>query len=62
MSQGASDSTFLRLGGIPSYVFSGVFLDSDDVRAHGRDERIRATSFDEGIEFMYQLIRELAAK
>jgi acetylornithine deacetylase/succinyl-diaminopimelate desuccinylase-like protein len=62
MSQGASDSTFLRLGGIPSYVFSGVFLDSDDVRAHGRDERIRATSFDEGVEFMYQLIRELAAK
>jgi acetylornithine deacetylase/succinyl-diaminopimelate desuccinylase-like protein len=62
MSQGASDSTFLRLGGIPSYVFSGVFLDFDDVRAHGRDERIRASSFDEGVEFMYQLIRELAAK
>jgi acetylornithine deacetylase/succinyl-diaminopimelate desuccinylase-like protein len=62
MAQGASDSTFLRLGGIPSYVFSGVFLDSDDVRAHGRDERIRATSFDEGVDFMYQLIRELAAK
>jgi acetylornithine deacetylase/succinyl-diaminopimelate desuccinylase-like protein len=62
MSQGASDSTFLRIGGIPSYVFSGVFLDSDDVRAHGRDERIRATSFDEGVEFMYQLICELGAK
>lgn len=62
MSQGASDSTFLRLGGIPSYVFSGVFLDSDDVRAHGRDERIRASSFDEGVEFLYRLIHELAAK
>jgi acetylornithine deacetylase/succinyl-diaminopimelate desuccinylase-like protein len=62
MSQGASDSTFLRLGGIPTYVFSGVFLDSDDVRAHGQDERIRATSFDEGVDFMYQLIRELATK
>jgi acetylornithine deacetylase/succinyl-diaminopimelate desuccinylase-like protein len=62
MSQGASDSNFLRLGGIPSYVFSGVFLDSDDVRAHGRDERIRASSFDEGVDFMYQLIRELAAE
>ena len=61
MSQGASDSTYLRIGGIPAYVFSGVFLDSDDVRAHGRDERVRAASFYEGIEFNYQLIRELAS-
>ena len=62
MSQGASDSTYLRLGGMPAYVFSGVFLDSDDVRAHGRDERIRASSFYEGVEFNYQLIRELASE
>jgi acetylornithine deacetylase/succinyl-diaminopimelate desuccinylase-like protein len=61
MSQGASDSTYLRIGGIPAYVFSGVFLDSDDVRAHGRDERIRTTSFYEGVEFNYQLIRELGS-
>jgi acetylornithine deacetylase/succinyl-diaminopimelate desuccinylase-like protein len=62
MSQGASDSTYLRIGGMPAYVFSGVFLDSDDVRAHGRDERIRASSFYEGVEFNYQLIRELASE
>jgi acetylornithine deacetylase/succinyl-diaminopimelate desuccinylase-like protein len=61
MSQGASDSAYLRIGGIPAYVFSGVFLDSDDVRAHGRDERIRTTSFYEGVEFNYQLMRELAS-
>jgi len=62
MSQGASDSTYLRIGGMPAYVFSGVFLDSDDVRAHGRDERVRASSFYEGVEFNYQLIRELASE
>jgi acetylornithine deacetylase/succinyl-diaminopimelate desuccinylase-like protein len=62
MSQGASDSTYLRLGGMPAYVFSGVFLDSDDVRAHGRDERVLASSFYEGVEFNYQLIRELASE
>lgn len=60
MSQGASDSTHLRIGAMPAYVFSGVFIDSDDVRAHGRDERVRASSFYEGVEFNYQLIRELA--
>jgi acetylornithine deacetylase/succinyl-diaminopimelate desuccinylase-like protein len=62
MSQGASDSTYLRIGGMPAYVFSGVFLDSDDVRAHGRDERVRASSFYEGVDFNYQLIRELASE
>jgi acetylornithine deacetylase/succinyl-diaminopimelate desuccinylase-like protein len=62
MSQGASDSTYLRIGGMPAYVFSGVFLDSDDVRAHGRDERVRASSFYEGVEFNFQLIRELASE
>jgi acetylornithine deacetylase/succinyl-diaminopimelate desuccinylase-like protein len=62
MSQGASDSTYLRIDGMPAYVFSGVFLDSDDVRAHGRDERVRASSFYEGVEFNYQLIRELASE
>ncbi len=62
MSQGASDSTYLRIGGMPAYVFSGVFIDSDDVRAHGRDERVRASSFYEGVEFNYQLIRELASE
>lgn len=62
MSQGASDSTYLRVGAMPAYVFSGVFIDSDDVRAHGRDERVRASSFYEGVEFNYQLIRELASE
>lgn len=62
MSQGASDSTYLRIGAMPAYVFSGVFIDSDDVRAHGRDERVRASSFYEGVEFNYQLIRELASE
>jgi acetylornithine deacetylase/succinyl-diaminopimelate desuccinylase-like protein len=62
MSQGASDSTYLRIGSMPAYVFSGVFLDSDDVRAHGRDERVRASSFYEGVEFNYLLIRELASE
>jgi acetylornithine deacetylase/succinyl-diaminopimelate desuccinylase-like protein len=62
MSQGASDSAYLRIGGMPAYVFSGVFIDSDDVRAHGRDERVRASSFYEGVEFNYQLIRELASE
>lgn len=60
METGATDGAPLRNGGIPTYGLSGVSLDVDDVRAHGRDERILVKSFYEGVEYMYQLVREVA--
>src|SRR5262249_38756086 len=48
LSTGATDSLYLRRAGIPMYGVSGLFGDVDDVRAHGRDERILVGSFDEG--------------
>ena len=45
MDTGASDGKFLRLAGIPTYGVPGVFEDIDDVRAHGRDERIGVKDF-----------------
>ncbi len=59
MSTGASDGLYLRRVGIPVYGVSGVFEDADDVRAHGRDERIKDTSFFEGLEFGYRLVKRL---
>jgi len=32
----------------------------DDIRAHGRDERILVKSFYDGVEYVYQLVREYA--
>jgi acetylornithine deacetylase/succinyl-diaminopimelate desuccinylase-like protein len=61
MSTGASDGKFLRLAGIPVYGVSGMFADIDDIRAHGRDERLGVREFYEGVEFMYRLIRTLAS-
>ena len=60
METGATDGWRLRDAGIPTYGLSGVPLDVDDVRAHGRDERILVKSFYEGVEYMYQLVREVA--
>jgi acetylornithine deacetylase/succinyl-diaminopimelate desuccinylase-like protein len=60
METGATDGWRLRDAGIPTYGLSGVPLDVDDVRAHGRDERILVKSFYEGVEYMYQLVREAA--
>jgi acetylornithine deacetylase/succinyl-diaminopimelate desuccinylase-like protein len=60
METGATDGAPLRAAGIPTYGMSGVFLDIDDIRAHGRDERIMVKSFYDGVEYIYQLIREYA--
>jgi len=57
MSTGATDGLFFRRAGIPVYGVSGIFTDIDDVRAHGRDERVLARSFFQGLVFQEQLVR-----
>jgi acetylornithine deacetylase/succinyl-diaminopimelate desuccinylase-like protein len=59
MSTGASDGKYIRLAGIPVYGISGMYTDIDDVRAHGRDERIGVKEFYKGVDFMYRFIRAL---
>ena len=61
MDTGASDGRFLRMNGIPTYGISGVFLDLNNRRAHGQDERVRAEDFFDGVEFNYQLIKKLSS-
>jgi acetylornithine deacetylase/succinyl-diaminopimelate desuccinylase-like protein len=62
MSGGATDSKYTRIVGIPSYGIDGTFDDLDDARAHGRDERIGVTAFDQEVEFTYRLMRELSTQ
>ena len=60
MSTGATDGLFLRNAGIPTFGVDGLFDDIDDVRAHGRDERVGIKQFNEDLEFQYRLITTLA--
>jgi len=62
MAAGASDSVFARLAGEPSYVSSGMFTDIDDVRDHGRDERVGVHAFYEGGEYVYRLLKVMAER
>ncbi len=62
MSTGASDGKQLRQAGIPVYGVSGMFGDVDDVRAHGRDERIAVNDFYRGVEFMYRFLPAIAGR
>jgi acetylornithine deacetylase/succinyl-diaminopimelate desuccinylase-like protein len=59
MDPWSSDGVRLRRAGTPVYGVSGVFYDIDDVRAHGRDERVLAEAFDQGVEFTYRLMKAL---
>jgi acetylornithine deacetylase/succinyl-diaminopimelate desuccinylase-like protein len=59
METGASDSVYTIAAGIPTYGVSGVALDQDDVRAHGKDERVRVGSFYDGVEFYYRYLKAL---
>jgi acetylornithine deacetylase/succinyl-diaminopimelate desuccinylase-like protein len=61
MGTGATDSKYLRAAGIPAYGTSGLFGDIDDVRAHGRDERILVRSLYEGQDYLYRLVKLLSS-
>jgi len=62
MSTGATDGLYLRNSEIPTYGVDGTFGDLDDVRAHGKDERVGVKQFFEGLEFQYRLIKMLAGR
>jgi acetylornithine deacetylase/succinyl-diaminopimelate desuccinylase-like protein len=60
MSAGATDGSALRNAGIPTYGHSGLPGDIDDVRAHGKDERVLIKAFYEGLDYQYRLIKALS--
>jgi acetylornithine deacetylase/succinyl-diaminopimelate desuccinylase-like protein len=62
MGRGATDGKLLRRAGMPVYGISGIAGDLDDIRAHGKDERVEATALFEAREFVYQLVKTLAGK
>jgi acetylornithine deacetylase/succinyl-diaminopimelate desuccinylase-like protein len=61
METGATDGLYLRNAGIPVYGISGVFVDINDVRAHGKDERIGVQDYYDGAEYIYQLVKAVSS-
>ena len=60
MIPGATDGSFLRNAGIPTYGQSGLASDINDSRIHGKDERILVKSFYDGQEYLYRLVKMLS--
>jgi acetylornithine deacetylase/succinyl-diaminopimelate desuccinylase-like protein len=60
MVMGATDGRYLRAAGIPTYGVQGFFMDVNDIRFHGRDERMGVQSFYGGQAFLYELVKTLS--
>ena len=60
MSTGATDGAYLRAAGIPTYGVSGIFSTPGETNAHGRDEKLRVKSYYDGLEFLYQLVKQVS--
>jgi acetylornithine deacetylase/succinyl-diaminopimelate desuccinylase-like protein len=57
---GATDASFMNPAGIPTYGFTGMFLDPDGSRFHGLNERIRAAVLYEARDYLYDLVKGYA--
>jgi acetylornithine deacetylase/succinyl-diaminopimelate desuccinylase-like protein len=60
MVMGATDGRMLRMADIPTYGVQGIFIDRDDIRMHGQDERLGIKQFYEAQTFLYELVKILA--
>jgi acetylornithine deacetylase/succinyl-diaminopimelate desuccinylase-like protein len=62
MENGASDSIYFALAGIPCYGYSAIALERDDMRAHGRDERLPVDSYWKSLDFFYSFAKALGGE
>jgi acetylornithine deacetylase/succinyl-diaminopimelate desuccinylase-like protein len=60
MAAYATDGTMFRSAGIPTYGVSSLFLKDSERYAHGLNERIMVTTFYDGLDHWYALLRTLA--
>jgi acetylornithine deacetylase/succinyl-diaminopimelate desuccinylase-like protein len=62
MSTGASDGVYTNAAGMPTYAISGEQYDRDDIRAHGKDERMGVDAFARGVDFYYLFLKGVTAE
>jgi acetylornithine deacetylase/succinyl-diaminopimelate desuccinylase-like protein len=62
MENGASDSIYFAQAGIPCYGYSAIALERDDMRAHGKDERLPVDSYWKSLDFFYSFAKALGGE
>jgi acetylornithine deacetylase/succinyl-diaminopimelate desuccinylase-like protein len=59
MADGASDGVYTNAAGMPTYAISGIAIETNDLRMHGKDERVPVESYFTGVDFFYQFLKTL---
>jgi acetylornithine deacetylase/succinyl-diaminopimelate desuccinylase-like protein len=62
MATGASDGVYTMSVGLPTYGIAGTAIDRDDIRAHGKDERLGVKSFYKGVDFYYRYLKAVTSE
>ena len=57
MATGASDGVYTNAAGMPTCAISGIAIEHNDTRAHGKDERVGVESFYKGVDFYYRFLK-----
>jgi len=62
MESGGTDGMHFRAAGIPTWAISSVFMNPDEMFAHGLNERLPIKAFYDGLDHWTIIIKELAGK
>jgi acetylornithine deacetylase/succinyl-diaminopimelate desuccinylase-like protein len=60
MESGGTDGMHFRKAGIPTWGISGIFMNPNEMYAHGLNERVPIKAFYDGLDHWSIIIRELA--
>jgi acetylornithine deacetylase/succinyl-diaminopimelate desuccinylase-like protein len=59
MDIGASDGIYTNAAGMPTYTITGIAMEEEDHREHGKDERLPVESFRRGVDFYYRFVKAI---
>jgi len=59
MVTGSSDSIYTMNAAYRAIGISGIAIDRDDIRMHGKDERLKVDSYYTGVEFYHLFLKAL---
>jgi acetylornithine deacetylase/succinyl-diaminopimelate desuccinylase-like protein len=60
LESGGTDGLVYRTAGIPTWASSGIFINPDEMFAHGLNERVPVKSYHDGIDHIHDLAVELS--
>ena len=60
MESGGTDGMHFRRAGVPTWAASGIFMNPDEMYAHGLNERVPIKTFYDALDHWSTIIRELA--